>query len=223
MTLTYYCEPGSGSCRRVTAVIKHLELEVEEVFIDLLSGGNQTAEFKALNPNRMVPALVDDSLEGDARVLWEASAIMIHLCEKAGDTSLWPEGPARTDVLRWMFWAAEHFRQPAPVYFEENVIAGLMGKPANSARVEQARLQLERFAPVLDKRLETHRFVTGETPTLADLDLAAPLSQMSRSGVPYDGYRHIMRWAAELGEAVPAWAEAGRDLDARMQAALAGG
>lgn len=222
MTMTYYFDPGSGSCRRVTAVIRHLGLEVEEVFINLLAGGNQTDEFQALNPNRMVPALVDDSQPGDPGVLWEASAIMIHLCEKAGGSSLWPEGPARMDVLRWMFWAAEHFRQPAPVYFEEKVIAGLMGKPANTARVELARLQLERFAPVLDQRLSSHRFVTGDTPTLADLDLAAPLSQMARSGVPYDGYAHIMRWSADLGEVLPAWAEAGRALEDRMQAALAG-
>jgi len=120
--LKLYSDIRSGSCRRVLALIDHLGLEVEVVQVSILAGETHTAEFLSINPNEMLPVLRDGDM-----ILWEASAIMIHLCETKGDTSLWPTGPARIDVLRWMFWAAEHFRQPAPVYFEENVVAPLMG------------------------------------------------------------------------------------------------
>ena len=79
--MKYYADPGSGSCRRVSAVIGYLGIEVEEIFVDLLAGGNRKPEFITHNPNGMVPVLVD----GDV-VLWEAAAIMIYLCEKTNET-----------------------------------------------------------------------------------------------------------------------------------------
>lgn len=212
--MKYYMDPGSGSCRRVSAVARHLGIELEEVFVDLLKGENQSSEYLAINPNGMAPALVD----GDV-VLWEAAAIMIYLAEKVGETKLWPRGAARYDVLRWMFWAAEHFRQPAPIYFEERLAARFMGQPADESRIAEANRRLIRFTPILDAHLENRSYVVGNHVTLADFDLAAPLSQMPRTAVPYHEYANIMRWHERLTEEVPAWGETGKRLDARMNEA----
>lgn len=214
--MKYYADSGSGSCRRVSAVIEHLEIKVDEVFIDLLAGAEQAPEFVAINPNGMVPALVD----GDV-VLWEAAAIMIYLCEQSGDSELWPKGTDRYDVLRWMFWAAEHFRQPAPIYFEERLAARFMNQPADESRIAEADRRLSRYAPILEAHLKDRSYVVGNHVTLADLDLAAPLSQMSRTGVPYSNYPNIMRWYQRLNEEVPAWRVTGERLDARMDKAIA--
>ena len=214
--MKYYTDPGSGSCRRVNAVIQYLGVDVEEIFVDLLKGEADTPEFLAINPNGMVPALVD----GDV-VLWEAAAIMVYLCEQHGDTPLLPKEASRYDVLRWMFWAAEHFRQPAPMYFDERLAAKLMGKPADETRIAEANRLMERFAPILDAHLEGRNYVVGNHLTLADFDLAAPLSQMSRTGVPYHAYPNIMRWYEHLHETIPAWRVTGERLDRRMNSALA--
>lgn len=214
--MQFYSDPGSGSCRRVSSVIEHLGIKVEAIFIDLLAGADRKPEFLAINPNGMVPALVDGNV-----VLWEAAAIMIYLCEQAGDSELWPQGTARYDVLRWMFWAAEHFRQPAPMYFEERLAAKLMGKPADKNRIAEANRRMAQFAPVLDAHLEHRTYVIGEHVTLADFDLAAPLSQMSRTGVPYHTYPNIMGWYQRLNNEVPAWRITGKRLDQRMNSAIA--
>lgn len=213
--MKYYADPGSGSCRRVSAVIEYLGVEVEEVFIDLFKGEADTPEFLAINPNGMVPALVDGK-----SVVWEAAAIMIYLCEQAGNHTLWPQGPARYEVLRWMFWAAEHFRQPAPMYFEERIVAKLMGHSANESRIVEADRRMLQFAPVLEAHLENRTFVMGDHVTLADFDLAAPLSQMPRTRVPYDTYPNIMQWYQQLNE-VPAWRITGERLEQRMNSAIA--
>jgi glutathione S-transferase len=215
--MKFYTDPGSGSCRRVQAVIDTLGLEVEEVFIDLLQGANRTPEFLALNPNGMVPVLVDGDI-----VMWEAGAIMVYLCEKAGPTTLLPEGAARFDVLRWMLWAGEHFRQSAPIYFEEKFAARFMGQPANSHRLAEADTRIARFAPILEAHLETRQVVVGGKVTLADFDLAAPLSQMPRTGVPYQRFPNIMRWYQHLTDTVPAWRETGIRLDHRLDSAAEG-
>lgn len=210
-----YSDIRSGSCRRVLALIEHLDLDVEIVPVGILEGETKTPEFTSINPNGMLPALIDGDL-----TLWEASAIMIHLCETSGDTTLWPTGRARVDVLRWMFWAAEHFRQPAPVYFEENVVANLMGGTPDQSRLDGARRQLERFTPILEAHLQDRNFVCGDKPTLADLDLAVVTSQSSRSGVPYHVYPNVQAWLSRLALAVPAWASTGVSLNAKMDAAL---
>lgn len=220
MILKLYGDPGSGSYRRSVTVARHLTLAVEEVFIDLLAGENRQERFRSLNPNGMVPVLETIDSQGNRTVLSEAAAINIHLCEFSGDTALWPTGPARDQVRQWMFWAAEHFRQPAPIYFEEKVIAGLMGKPPNESRLAEADRLLALHGPVLDRHLADREFVVGDHVTLADIDLAAPLSQMPRSGVPYDRFPNIMRWTKNLAQACPAWHQAGVELDDRMNAAL---
>jgi len=214
--MKYYADPGSGSCRRVSAVIEHLKLDVEEVFVDLFKGEGDSPEFLSINPNGMVPALVDGKVE-----IWEASVIMIYLCEQTDDSELWPQGLARYDVLRWMFWAAEHFRQPAPMYFEERIVASLIGKPADESRIAEANRRLSQFAPVLEAHLENRNYVVGDHVTLADIDLAAPLSQMPRTGVPYETYPNIMQWYQRLNDEVPAWGITGERLNQRMDSAIA--
>ncbi|HKS97491.1 MAG TPA: glutathione S-transferase N-terminal domain-containing protein, partial [Terriglobia bacterium] len=104
--------------RRVLALIKHLGLEAEFVEINRRHGGMKTSEYAALNPNMKAPTLIDDGL-----VLWEASAIMAHLCVKAG-SDMWPaRNPAeQVEVLRWLSWCDHHW-SPAvgPFYFEHVV------------------------------------------------------------------------------------------------------
>ncbi|MGH1344266.1 MAG: glutathione S-transferase family protein [Nannocystales bacterium] len=212
-----YSDVRSGSCRRVLTVIEHLGIDLEIVDVDILAGATKAPDFLALNPNGLLPVLQD----GDT-ILWEAAAIMLYLCESVGDTTLVPVGPARFDMFRWMFWAAEHFRIPAPIYFEENVVAPIMGGQPDATRIAEADRRIEHDAPILDTHLATRRFVLGDRPTLADIDLAAPLSQMPRSRVPYQKFPNIMRWYEELGVALPAWGTTGKQLHDSMEQALAG-
>ncbi len=211
-----YMDPGSGSCRRVLTVAQHLNIELEEVFIDLLTRQNRNPDFLAINPNGMVPTLRD----GDT-VLWESSAIMIYLAEKIGDTTLWPSGPERYDVLRWMFWAADHFRQGPPIYLDERVFMPMAGMPTDETRIAEADRRMKQFAPVLDAHLQKRDYVVGNRFTFADIDLAAALSQMGRARIPFEPYPNIMRWSRHLHEAIPAWRETGARLDERMDAAMA--
>lgn len=61
-----------------------------------------TAAFRALNPNTLVPVIRD----GDF-VLWESNAICRYLAAKQGRTDLLPAEPAaRARVEQWMDWQA---------------------------------------------------------------------------------------------------------------------
>jgi glutathione S-transferase len=63
-------------------------------------GVNDTPEYLKLNPNGLVPTLVD----GDF-VLWESNSIVRYLASLPGDGTLLPTDPkGRADVERWMDW-----------------------------------------------------------------------------------------------------------------------
>ena len=57
---------------------------------------------------------------------------------------------------------------------------------------------------VLDAQLKTRKFVAGDTLTLADFALGAPLNYATQAGFPLEDYAEIRRWHAGL-MALPAW------------------
>jgi glutathione S-transferase len=196
----YHYHPGSPNCRKTSALITHLDLEVEWRLVDLPKGEQQSPEYLALNPDGRVPAL-----EVDGRILTESNAIMVYLAETAG-SDLWPDDRwARMEVLRWMFWEHSHWMYATGTVFAQRLLKPMLGLGEPDAeRVEDAVARFRRQAKVLDEHLTTRRFLLGEPLSIADLAVAAQLSYAGPSGLPMAPYPHINRWLEELDE-IPAW------------------
>src|SRR5258706_15327842 len=141
--------------RRVLALVKHLGVKAELIEVNLMAGGLKSPAFAALNPNMKAPVLVD----GDF-VLWEASAIMAHLCINAG-SDMWPaRNPVeQVEVLRWLSWNDCHWSPAvAPFYFEHIVKATFgIGEP-DGERLKPKVADLVKFAAVLDGHLKGRRY-----------------------------------------------------------------
>ncbi|WP_338485079.1 glutathione S-transferase family protein [Pseudomonas trivialis] len=204
-----YGDRGSSNTRRVLTTAAYLGLDVEFVFLDLFSGQNRTPEYLALNPNGTIPTFVD----GDV-VLFEASVIMIYLAERAG-SALLPEGKAKYETLKWMFWAAEHFRRGPTVLIEQRFMERLKGHAENPTLVAEALHAIHRYTAVLDEHLRTRTFMVGDALTLADIDLAAPLSHIPRTQAPFLEYPHVAAWYARIN-AIPAWQQSGAAQERRI-------
>src|ERR1700761_9238550 len=156
--------------QRVLALVKHLGLEAEFVEVDLMAGGLKTPEYAALNPNMKAPTLVDGDL-----VLWEASAIMAHLCIKAG-SDMWPaHDPAeQVEVLRRLSWNDCHWSAAvAPFYFEHIVKSTFGVGPPNRESLKLKVPDLMRFAKVLDGHLVDRAYVACGRLTIGDFQLAS--------------------------------------------------
>jgi glutathione S-transferase len=196
----YYAETMNP--RKVCALAKYLELPVELVRVDLRKGEHRTPDFLAMNPNGKVPVLVDGDL-----VLWESTAIMVHLAVKAG-SDLWPsDAPGQVEVLRWLCWDLTHFsRHGATLYFE-NVIKRYIGRgePAPSA-VEEATGFFRNFAAVLDAHLATRDFVAGGKLSVADFSVGVLLPWAKEIGLPIGDFPNIVRWQDRM-MALPGWRE----------------
>jgi glutathione S-transferase len=210
-----YGDPGSGSTRRVLAVLYHVGAGFDFQLIDLFKGDNRSEDFLDLNPNGAIPVLVDDDV-----VLFEASAINLHLARKFGSTLL-PQGHDGALTLQWMFWAAEHWRQGPPALFNERIVKPVMGVAQDPRVIADAEASIRKFAAILDEHLNKRRYVVGEHVTLADFDLAATFTHLTRTHPPYAEFPNVMAWHRRLLEEVPAWARTRDEVEERMDALMA--
>jgi glutathione S-transferase len=197
-----YIIPGAPNCRRAEAVVHHLGVDIDIEALDPRSGALRSEDFLAINPNGLVPALVD----GDF-TLWESHAIMLYLANRYEAADLYPSDlKARADVDRWMAWSLAHFNRAVGTVVWEIVAKPFFGLgEADMALVAQGTEAFHRVAPILEARLaETDAFVTGPGVTLADYSLATFEAYWRAAGLPIESYPAIVAWGTRLCE-LAAW------------------
>ncbi len=152
-------------------------------------------EFLALNPNAMVPVLVD----GDF-VLWESNSICRYLCGKAGRHDLLPAEPQeRASVEQWMDWQATDLNSSWRYAF----MALVRNSPAfaDPAQVAASASAWNRNVGILDRHLAAGGpFATGANFTLADVVLGLSLNRWLMTPMERPDYRAVAAYIERLLE-----------------------
>jgi glutathione S-transferase len=134
-------------------------------------------DFLALNPNAMVPVIVD-GLGGDATVLWESNTICRYLAGRYGDGgALLPREPAaRARVEQWMDWQVTELNNSWRYAF----MALVRNSPAHqdAAQVDASIAQWNRHMGILEGQLATTgAYAAGAEFSLADVVLGLSLNR----------------------------------------------
>ena len=112
--------PGNAS------LIPHLVLEelgvpFELKYVDRAVAAHKSAEYLALNPNGLIPVLVDTSLRVGERplVLYETAAVCLHLADTHPAAGLLPPlGSAdRALAYKWLAWLTNTLQAALILYF----------------------------------------------------------------------------------------------------------
>lgn len=199
----FYSFPPSPNVRKVNAVIAHLDIsDIEHRIVNLAKGEHQQPEFLAINPTGKLPALADDS----GLLLWESNAICQFLCEREGDTPLYPREPrVRADIARWLFWEASSWSPAAGILTHENVRKPMLGVgEPDAARVQQGEALFRPLAALLDHQLANRKFLVGNAVTLADFVVGGAVTYLERGRFPTQDFAHLRAWWQRLNE-IPAW------------------
>jgi glutathione S-transferase len=202
MSIELYVFPPSPRAFKVMAVANHLGLDCALRMVDFSKGEHKAPGYVALNPNMRMPTLKD----GDF-VIWESNAINQYLAAQKPESGLLPtDEKARLDVTRWQFWDLAHWDSACAVFvFEYLVKPALLGiHEQDAAALAKGTESFNRAATVLDGQLKGRKYVTGDTLTLADFALGAPLIYADAVHLPLAPYGEIKRWYATLA-ALPAW------------------
>jgi GST-like protein len=177
----------------------HKGAEYDAWIINIGDGDQFGSGFVEINPNSKIPALMDRSGADPVRV-FESGSILMHLAEKF-EEFLPASGPARTEVMNWLFWQMGsapylgggfgHFYAYAPEKWEY---------PINRFAMEVKR-QLD----VLDRALAERPFIAGDAYTIADMAIYPWYGRLVEGGAYNSGeflavqeYKNVVRWAAEI-------------------------
>lgn len=158
--------------------------------------------FLELNPNAMVPVLVDDGF-----VLWESNTICRYLCTRHPSSLLPAAARERARVEQWMDWQATELNNAWRYAFM--ALVRRSAAHGDAARVEASIADWNRHMGILDGQLRaTGRFVAGDAFTLADIVLGLSLNRWLMTPMARPAYPALADWRERLGQR-PAFLEYG--------------
>lgn len=199
-----YCDPISTTSRPVMLFAAEAGIALEQVHVDLMSQENQGAAYLAVNPNGVVPYLVD----GDFG-LGESSAILKYLADKAGSPAYPTELRARARVNAAMDWFATNLHE----YFCLFTVYPNFGIPHGidpvlaQGMIAFGETHCPRWLKVLDQHMLGDRpFVCGEAITIADYLGSGFVTLGEAAAFDFSPYPNIQAWIARM-KALPRWAE----------------
>jgi glutathione S-transferase len=196
-----YADPITINCRKVMAGLALMNVPYELVYVDYFKGQQKEDRYTSVNPNASIPALVDGDL-----VLWESNAILAYAADKHGSEAFYPRSNSkRADVNRWLFWESSAWFPSCYLYLVENCIKPLLGAETDQAAVTAQNEQFHKLAGILDARLAKSKWLCGDTPTIADIVIAAPMHLHGWQKLPLAEHAPLRRWMTEGVEQLPSW------------------
>ena len=182
----------SVNVQKVVWCADELGLQYERIEAGGKFGIVNTPEYRAMNPNALVPVIDDDGF-----ILWESNAIVRYLAARHGAGSLCPsDAHVRADADRWMDWQALSLNPGiGPAFIQ---LIRTAPEKRDAAVIENARAEVEKKLGILDAQLATREFVTGSTFTMGDIALACSVDRWLKLPLTHEPHPHVERWFAQL-------------------------
>ena len=200
--LELFADPISINCRKVIAGLALMDIDYTLNRVGFFEGEQKSDDYLAINPNAKLPALRDGDL-----VIWESNAILQYVACKFGKTDVYPvEFAQRADIDRWLFWECGSWFPSCYIHMVENCVKPVLGSEPDQAVLDVENEVFRKLACVLDTRLSESPYVCGQTPTIADVALAAPMHLHDWQQLPLQDHPHIRRWMTERIEPASWWA-----------------
>lgn len=151
--------------------------------------------FLALNPNALVPVLIDD-----AGVLWESNAICRYLANLRGRDDLLPsEARARAEVEMWMDWQATELSRVWTYAF----LSRVRKQPGfdDPGKAEKSFVRWSGVMRILEDQLaRTGAYAAGPTFTLADIVLGLSAHRYAATPGERAPLPNLDAWMTRLAE-----------------------
>jgi glutathione S-transferase len=168
MTVSYRLHyfPESGNSYKLALMLNLCGQTFDPVWTDFGGGVTRTAEWRnAVNVMGEIPVLEEDGVR-----LTQTAPILLRLAERYGKFA--GEGPdQRQEVLRWLFW-------------DNHKLTGYMASYRYMRAFIEApdptimtffRKRLDDYLGILENHLSRSLYVTGSTPTVADISMTGYL------------------------------------------------
>ena len=161
--ITVWGRSTSSNVQIVMWAIAELGLDHERIDWGGAFGGNDDPDYRAMNPNGLIPTIKDGDL-----VLWESAAILRYLGARYGNVAFWPADPAeRAPLDIWAEWVKTSFGQAMMQVFWQLVRTPSAQRSAEAIANGAARLK--QLVPMIDARLGQGPWMNGDAFCFADV------------------------------------------------------
>lgn len=188
--LTFYTADTPNG-QKVAIFLSEAGLDYELVNLDLSRGDQHQADYRAINPNGKIPAIVDQEA---GVTVFESGAILSYLSEKTG--CLLPQtAKERVAVQQWL-------------HFQIGGIGPMLGqlwwflhgsKTGNTEAVQRYQKEALRLYQVVDTRLSASPFMALPTYSIADIAAFAWLRTWDELHLDIAPFVHVRRWLDLIG------------------------
>lgn len=211
---------GFSNCSmRVRIALEEKKLAWTSHLVDLLKGENITKEYFGINPNGVVPTLVDDGV-----VIIDSADIIDYLDKKFTPGSLRPEAENDQQLMYdWMYLARDNHLS-IKTYMYGNVKNGPKIKKTSEQMADYRQKQTfdtallefhERFNSnegftkedldnatavlddcfrKMDERLKDNDWLAGDSFSLADITWIPQLVVLKVANYPFENYANLDNW-----------------------------
>lgn len=190
--ITVWGRKSSANVQKVLWALAEVGQPFDRIEAGGKFGGLDTEEYRAMNPNKLVPVMRDGDL-----VLWESSAIVRYIAATYGAGSLWPKNPnERAMSDQWSDWANTTFQ---PTWL--GVFGLIVRTPPSQLDPEKLKAAVAAATPkfaMLDARLASVPYVGGETFTYADIMTGISLYRWTTLEFEHPKFAHVEAWHDRL-------------------------
>jgi maleylpyruvate isomerase len=199
---TYYRSQASF---RVRIALNLKGIAREDSFLHLERGDQFAAAYRAINPQMVVPTLID----GDIK-LFQSLAILEYLEEKYPEPPLLPADTQARAWVRGLALINAADSHPLIVPRVRHYLTDVL-KLSDEQRLAWIQhwlgAGLEAIEALLAEHSQSGVFCHGDRPTIADICLVTQVTPAKTFNLPLDAYRSVMR-IYETCMAIPAFADA---------------
>ena len=179
----------SSAAYRVRIALNLKGVEYDSRQVNLVEGAQKSDEYRALNPQGLVPML-----EIDGHRLTQSLAIMVYLDQRFPEPVLMPRDPADGAHVRAMALSVACDIHPLNNLRVLKYLTGPLGISEEQKNGWYAHWVNEGFAALEGMAApRSGEFMFGDAPSLADVMLVPQMFNARRFNVPVDAYPTLVR------------------------------
>lgn len=183
---------NSSNVRKVLWCAEEIGLPYESIEVGGAFGGTDAPQYRAMNPNGLVPAIEDNGLP-----LWESNAIVRYLSARYALGTLFPEDPAERALgEKWMDWTTSSF---AGAF--RDLFWGIVRTPPQERDAERIEASLRKSGELLalaDAALAVQPWLSGERFAMGDIPLGSFVYAWFEMPVARPELPHLHDWYRRL-------------------------
>jgi len=162
---TLYTQIVGPNGWKVTHLLSELGLTYESIYLNFHEKQQQAPEFRRINPNGRIPAIIDHA--NSDFVLWESNAILLYLVDRYDKDRQFSVTTDAEKAIQnqWLFFQASG---QGP-YFGQYIWFNWYSSEKLSPAIERYKQETIRVLGVLNDVLSKQEWLVGNKMTIADM------------------------------------------------------